>query len=494
MATATEHGEVVLAGILPHRKDNLEKALRRLTPEHFQDRKQANLFTMLEKYHDTVNSVLPRQYLDDLLKTKVDESQYLLYMETFDQFANTEVPDSEFLWSIEQLRELAAERATGETIAEAMEILRKGKEVKPGLVLQGHEDARLRLLDGLSSIDRELHQSEAPEGLVQDEKLEIIEEYAQSKHKREVGEVQGIGFGIENLDAKTGGMQRGDLVIVAASSSNGKSSVAVQSAWYAATHQKKNVIFFATETGRVQTRRKIIARHSKLPMFELSEGLNTRNIKEGSLTPKEEQKYLDVVHDLTSNPEYGKIYLAQVHRGASIASLEQKIQRISRNFEVDFVVMDYLALLEGTQRNQEDRSKYVNTLREAKMVANSVADGLGVPFLSPWQMSRDGRKSADTSGYYDMSNLSDTSEAEKIADLVISLYRSNEDAGRYAEVQFQILKNRDGERANDILADADYATSTFTAKNGMQIPRALTSPPSSSTTLSDAFSLDGLLD
>lgn len=474
MATAAEHSEIVLAGILPNRKDLLDKAMRRLTPEHFPEKIHSNLFKMLEKYADLVNSVLPRKYLDDLLKGNMASSQHVLYLEAYDALVDMQAGDAEFHWSLEQLRTLAAEKHTGEAMAEAMEILRTGKEVKPGHMLQGHEDAREFLLDSLSNIDRGLDQSNSPEGLIQDDKIEILEEYANKKAKREAGEVQGIGFGIETLDKITGGMQPGELVIVAASSSNGKSSVAAQSAWYASTQQGKNTVFFATETGRAQIRRKLIARHSKLEMFEYPEGLNLRSLKEGTLTPKEEKIFQLVVDDLTSNPNYGKIHLQQVPRGSTIVSLEHTINRLCRNLGIDYAVMDYLALLDGVNKQAEERSKYVSTLRDAKMVATSAADGLGIPFLSPWQMNREGRKNADSSGYYSMSDLSDTSEAEKIADLLISLYRDESSTGRYAEVVFQILKARDGERANDIIADVDYGTCTFTSKSGLLMPQPTT--------------------
>jgi replicative DNA helicase len=402
------------------------------------------------------------------MKSKIGETQYVVYLELYDYLSEKSVGDEEFLWSVEQLREYAAERATGDAIAESMEILKKGKELKSGTFIKGHEEARSALIERFSTIDRDLHQSEAPEGVVQDEYEEIISDYNETKAKREAGETIGIGFGIEHLDQATGGMQRGELVLIAASTSHGKSSMAAQSAWYAATQQGKNVVFFATETGRVQTRRKLIARHSMLPDFNLPDGLNLRNLKEGSLTETEERVFKDVVHDLTHNTDYGKIHLAQVPRGSSILDLEHKIQRISRNFGVDFVVMDYLALLEATTRSIEsERTKQVSTLREAKLVATTAADGLGVPFLSPWQINRDGRSSADTSGYYSFNDMADTSEAEKLSDVLITLFRNDEDTGRFAEGNLQILKARDGVRTRDLPITIDYATSTFTAKHGL---------------------------
>lgn len=461
MATALEHAETVFSGILPHRKDLLDVAMRRLATEHFEDSKQSTFFRMLSVYADSVNSVLPRKYLDDMLASKVDEAQYTSYLEMYDFYTENEVNDSDFYFSVDQLRDNAAKKATGEAIVAAMEILQKGKEIKPGLVLRGHADARERLIDTISVIDRDLSSADAPEGFIQDEYESIMGEYEANKAKYASGEVQGIGFGIDQLDSVTGGMQNGDLAIVAASSSHGKSSLAAQSAWYAATQQGKNTTFFATETARAIIRRKIIARHSKLEMFELPDGLNTRNLKEGTLNEKEERVLKAVVHDLTTNTDYGKLHIAQVPRGATVATIEHKINRIARNDGCDYAVIDYAALLSSTERVSEDRNKYVNILRELKLVAPSVAEGVGIPILTPWQISRDGRVRAENTGYYTMNDLSDTSEAEKIADVIVSLFRADEESGRFVEGNVQILKMRDGEKARDILIDIDYGTCTF---------------------------------
>lgn len=464
MATAAEHSEIVLSGILPNRKDLLDKAMRMLTPEHFPDKLHARLFQVLSAYNDRVNSVIPRKNLDDFFRGKLDESQLILMLEAYDALSEMNTGEPEFHWSIDQLREIDANKKTGEAIAEAMDLLKS----------EGNVVAREKLLESISVIDRELVQVQAPEGLIQDDQVEILEEYAEAKANRAAGKVQGIGFGVSALDDATGGMHPGDLVIVAASSSNGKSSLVAQSAWYAATQQGANTVFFATETGRTQIRRKIVARHSKLEMFGYPEGIDMRSLKEGTLTEREEKVLKAVVKDLATNPNYGKLHISQVPRGSTILSLEQKLNRICREFRVEHGIMDYLALLQGTSTYSDDRSKYVEILREGKLVANSVADGAGISFVSPWQINREGRKMADQTGYYNMDNLADTAEANRIADLIVSMYRSADQTGRFAEVNFQILKNRDGELRNDILVDADYATCSFISKAGLIMPRAVT--------------------
>lgn len=465
MATAAEHAQTVLAAVLPSRKDLLEKAVRQLTPAHFPERVQAKLFEMMVRYADyTSGSVLPFKYLDDQLRNRADSAQVQLYLESYQLFAEMQVDDAEFAWSVQQLKELAAEKATGDAITEAMEILRTGK-TEGDQTLRGHLDARQRLLESFQEIDRELTQQDAPEGDMREEGTDIMADYADRKHQRERGTSNGILFGIEELDRKVGGMQNGELILAAGYSSDGKTTLCVQAAWSAAVEQGKNVVFLTTETLRPQVRRKLVARHSKLPIFEIPSGLNTNDLKRGTLSEDQEAQLSRVVTDLTKNPAYGRLYIAQVPRSANISSIEQRLHRIQRSFHVDFVVMDYLALLYSDRRRQTTREELASIMKDAKLLATSFDDSRGVPFMSPWQVSRAARESAENLGRYTSASLSETAEATNSADVIVSLLAPSDNTDRHADITMQVLKNRDGETADGILVEVDYATSWFRSKS-----------------------------
>lgn len=465
MATATEHAQVVLSAIIPSRRDLLEKALRQLTPAHFPERVQASLFTMLERYSEyTAGAVMPLKYLDDNLRGRSDPGQLPLYIETYQLYSEATTSDSEFAWSVQQLRELAADKATGEVITEAMEILRNGKTVGTE-TLRGHEDARTHLLEAFQDIDRELTMQDAPEGDMRQERLEILNDYAERKSSRLQGKSQGILFGISELDRKVGGLQPGELVLTAGYSSDGKTSLCVQTAWSAAVEQKKNVVFFTTETSRTQVRRKLLARHSKLPQFELGDGFNTRDLRAGTLPEDKEAKLQLVVDDFTKNPEYGTIYISQVHRSSTIASLDQRLHRIQRKLNVDLVVMDYLALLGSDRRRGTVREELAEILKGAKLLATNFDNSRGVPFISPWQVSRAAREEAEQNGMYTTRALSETAEATNSADVIVSILAPTDNTDRYADTIMQLLKARDGETANGLVVEVDYATSWFRSKS-----------------------------
>jgi replicative DNA helicase len=469
---ARDHAKTVLSAIIPRRRDLLETALLKLTPDHFPDKSQSNLFQLLERYSDGTGGVLTRLALEDLMRGR-DAGVANHYYELYDLFAEREVEDSEFLWSIQQLRELAADKATGEVLSEAMEILVNGKEIEGGDALKGNEEARAYALEAFANIDRDLTMQEAPEGDMREERNDMVQDYIDRKKLRESGVSQGIEFGISELDEKTGGMQAGELVLIAGYSSDGKTSLCVQTAWHASVMQGKNVVFLTTETLRPQVRRKLIARHSMLPLFEAPEGLNTRDLKAGTLSKSQEQTFKDVITDFTKNPEYGKLYIAQVHRSSTITSIEQTLYRIQRRFNIDLVVCDYLQLLKADRNRNDDRQELSSVVKNAKQVAATFDNGRGVAFMSPWQVNRAARDKAESVGHYTSSALAETAEATNTADLIVSVFAPTDNSNRHAEVKGQILKSRDGETTNSLLMSVDYATSTFTSKPSMGFGPAL---------------------
>ncbi len=465
MSNAVEHAEIVFSAIFPSRPDLLDKALSRLSEKHFVEETHKGFFRVLERYYHGTSQVIPEHYLDDVIS---DPSKRLLYSETYRSFESREVTDAEFIWSVEQLIEQAAHRATLAALTEAMVITRQGKLLPNGDTLRGAQDAREFLNSELATIDKDLVRQASPEGDLRREEDSILDEYAERKRAHREGRTEGIRFGIPELDTKVGGMQPGELILVAGYSSDGKTSLAVQAAWSACVEQGKNVLFLTTETLRPQVARKIIARHSKRDMFNIPDGLNTKDLKAGTLTEEQEFQYAAVVQEFAQNPAYGHLYVAQVPRGASISSIEQTMYRVQRQFNIDLVVMDYLALLRPDAKKPNTREELASIMKEAKQVATTFNDGAGVPFLSPWQVSRMAKESADAHGLYTSASLSETAEATNSADVIVSLLAPADNTDRKTEVTLQVLKNRDGETANGIIVEVDYATSCFKGRSSFR--------------------------
>lgn len=478
--TASDHARVILSAIIPARRDLLDKALRHLTPAHFPEQIHSNLFIMLERYLEVTGSVMTGAALGDLLSNSgADAGKALLYQETYDLLAATAVPDADFLWSLEQIRELAADRATQDVLLQAMEILNRGATGEKGERLHGHLDARTHILTKLAEIDRELSMQDAPEGNMRHEGDQMLQSYADQKRLKLAGKGDGLLFGVPELDAKVGGLQPGELDLLAGYTSSGKTSMGVQLSWNVAVRQGKNVVIATTETLRAQVQRKLLCRHSLLPQFGLPEGINSQDLKNGTLPEVQEAVLKDIIYDFTKNPSYGNVYIIQVPRGATVSNLESRLQRVNREFEVHLCLMDYLQLLRAERGRQDDRQEQSSIVKDSKAVATTFDDGRGITVVSPWQVNRAARDNAEKAGFYTLNGLSETAEASNTPDVVVSMLEPSEKPSRYVDIKAQVLKNRDGETAGSILMRADYATSSFTTQAKAESMDALLGGPSS---------------
>lgn len=457
--TSLEHSKVVLGAILPGERELLDFAVTSLTDEHFPDAHYRTLFLLMERYLETAGGVLTKQALSDILSSRnVDAGRTALYLETYDSLASSEHTKEDFKWSVEQLKELAAERKTAEAITVGMEILNRGAKGPKDEDLFGHHDARTHVLEKFAEIDRELSMQQSPEGDARTEAHEIWEELNNPET------VNGIKFGIGELDKITGGAQRGELVLVGGYTNSGKSMLAsAQLPWNAAIEQGKNVVILTTETLRPQIRRRLIARHSRHPMFELPKGINSRDLKQGSEYmaanfPDQYKILPDIIDDFTKNPNYGKLVIVQIPRNATITSCENRSLRYQREFDVDLIVIDSINLLRADRRFQSKREELASMLIEGKQFATTFSDGRGVPVVSPWQVNRDSWKEAQDKGYYNTSGLSETHEASASSDLILTILEPSSNNKREAEIKMQIAKARDGETSDPFDVTVDYGT------------------------------------
>ncbi len=465
MPSATDHAEKLLAAIIPDRRDLLDRALRHLTTEHFTDPVHRNLFILLERYAEVTGAVITRDAVEDhLRRSRSDAGKIAQYIEVYDLLVALPSDEADFRWSLNQLRDLAADRSTREALTRGMEILTRGVDTDKGDTLRGHLEARTAVLQSFAEIDRNLSMMEAPEGDMRAEGDDILADYALAEANNLHGRASGIPFGIPALDDKLGGVRPGELALVAGYTSEGKTSLVVQLAWNAAV-SGHNVVVLTTETLRSQVRRRIIARHSCVEAFDIRSGatigLNSKLIKDGTLSERQKAQLSAVVADFTRNPGYGSCYIVQVPRQASISYIEAKLVRIQRQLDIELVIMDYLALLKPDRKRQSDREELGNILKEAKQLATTFNDGAGVPFVSPWQVNRTNREIAERTGAYTPQALSETAEASNSPDVIVTLLAPLDNDKRICPLRMQILKARDAEKANNIEISVDYATSRF---------------------------------
>lgn len=459
---ASEHAEIILAGILPDNVPRLYSAQKHITADHFSTRELGNVYQIICHLVEVTGHLPTVDSFVDLIGSQHDSGTVTLYRDIFERLTVKDVLDSDFSWSMQALREQHADRETGNVLTTAMRILREGEKVGKES-LHGATSAREYTIGGFADIESTLRLSDAPEGTINEERSEMEAEYAAVKQRRIDGKLSGVCTGVEALDDALGGFHPGELALVIGFTSEGKTGLVVQTAWHAAFMQGLNVFFATSETLRAQVRRRMVARHSRLPQFACVDGLNSNAIKSGMLTDDEEGVYNAVIADMQS-AEYGKLHIAQIPSGSTIESLAARLRTYNMRTKLDLVVIDYIPLLKPIRSRNTFQAEMSETVKAAKILAASFDDGRGVPVISPWQVSRNAYEQAQSFGGYTLSSLSDTSEAEKSSDIVVSMFLPQDQRiGGTPNIDFQVLKNRDGERMDKFLVTADYATSFYSS-------------------------------
>ncbi|HKF81270.1 MAG TPA: replicative DNA helicase [Thermoleophilaceae bacterium] len=271
----------------------------------------------------------------------------------------------------------------------------------------GHEDGR----GEMRSLEELLHRE-----------VDKLEELS----KRDVG-LTGTPSGFMDLDSLTGGFQRGNLIVLAARPSMGKSSLATNMAENAAVGHGKPVALFSLEMSETELAHRFIASQARVSSDELRKG----RVK-GDRWPK----VLKAVEKLARAPLY-------VDDSSDIGILEirAKARRLHAKHELGLIIVDYLQLLRPEGRAESRVEQVGQMSRGLKILARE----LDIPVIAVSQLSR-----AVESRHPPIPMLSDLRESgqvEQDADLVLFVYRDeyyNKESDRIGEADIFLAKHRNG--------------------------------------------------
>ena len=153
------------------------------------------------------------------------------------------------------------------------------------------------------------------------------------------------------------------------------------------------------------------------------------------------------------------------HRLAKVGNKNLTVSNLSRTRRfnngfynpIDLIIIDHLMYMNPERKLQSRRDGLSDLLKGAKELALGFADGVGVPILCPWHVSREGEKLAKASGTRHLYDAAECADAERIADVVLSIQAVPENG----EITLEILKNRDGAKMDAVSLKADFHTSFF---------------------------------
>ena len=239
------------------------------------------------------------------------------------------------------------------------------------------------------------------------------------------GELFGLTTGFKSVDDLTLGLQRADLIVLAARPSVGKTSLALNVAVAVAESGEKVVAIFSMEMRRLQLEYRLLASMSGVPMVRLLAGY----------TFGEDE--LNKVSAAIGRMHACRIYIDDT-AGRTATDIRRECRRVKVECGLDLVVIDYVQLMAGTSdRRGATRNEEVTDIsRRLKALAKE----LDVPILLVSQLNRASELRADPRPR--LSDLRESGALEQDADLVCFLHRKNHREG--GVTNFIVEKQRQG--------------------------------------------------
>ena len=243
------------------------------------------------------------------------------------------------------------------------------------------------------------------------------------------GEVVGVPTGYVDLDEVTGGLQRSDLIILAARPATGKTSLALCLAYNVAMRGNGTVGVFSLEMSRDQLVQRIIAMHT---------GIDTQRLRTGNIRDTDLQNVMEALGQLSSVPIY-----IEDSAGLSITDVRAKARRLHAEAGLDLLIIDYLQLMQGRSRDNR-----VQEVSEISRGLKALARELNVPLIALSQLSRavEGRATHVPM----LSDLRESGSIEQDADIVMFIYREelyDKETDKKGIAEIHIAKHRNGPTA-----------------------------------------------
>jgi replicative DNA helicase len=248
------------------------------------------------------------------------------------------------------------------------------------------------------------------------------------------GGVTGVGTGFPDLDGKTGGFQKSDLIIIAARPSMGKTALVISLLLHAAISEQKPVALFSLEMSKEQLVQRMLCSEALVDLGRLLRG---------RLTDDDYVRLAQAAGHLNTAP----IWIDD--SGAlSVLEMRGKARRLkAEQPELGMVIVDYLQLMQGGARNAENRQQEVSEISRG---LKALAKELELPVVALSQLSRAPEQRSDHRPQ--LSDLRESGSIEQDADLVMFLYRPEyylsdmeaQEKGLAGKAELIISKQRNG--------------------------------------------------
>lgn len=245
--------------------------------------------------------------------------------------------------------------------------------------------------------------------------------------QKEKGRITGVPSGFPDLDQLTAGFQQGDLIIIAARPSMGKTALALNIAFNAAYTGGVPVAFFSLEMSKEQLVRRLLSSVGEI---------DASHLRRAFLTGEEWQKLQEAASFLLECP----IHVDDTP-AASVLEVRSKARRLRAEDKLGLIVVDYLQLMKGGP----DASSREQEISEISRSLKALAKELGVPVIALSQLSRkvEDRKPKIP----ELADLRESGAIEQDADVILFIYRDevyHADTPEKGQARILLKKQRNG--------------------------------------------------
>lgn len=240
-------------------------------------------------------------------------------------------------------------------------------------------------------------------------------------HKSD-GEMRGVSTGLKPLDNVLSGMQASNLIILAARPGTGKTAFSLSVARHVAVEKKEPVGFFSLEMSKEELIDRLLVAQANIDSWKL---------KTGRLGTQEYARISDAMGVLADSP----IYIDDTP-GMSILEMRTKARRLASEFGLKLLIMDYITLARPS-RPMESR---VLEVGDISMGLKNLAKELKIPVIALSQLNRSVEHRGGNRPQ--LSDLRDSGSIEQDADVVMFLYRDNDED--LEAVKLNVAKHRNG--------------------------------------------------
>ncbi|HBU06771.1 MAG TPA: replicative DNA helicase [Candidatus Magasanikbacteria bacterium] len=393
--------EMSLLGSILLDKDAMLKIADMIDTDDFYKNAHADIFSVMSELYnknEPVDVLTLGNRLEEINKLeKVGGRTYLIAL-------SNAVPTASH---IEQYAKIIRRKSTLRKLLHAShEITRLGYQEETESVEDLLDEAQQHLY-GVTQ--KHLKQTFSPIREVLNNAFERIDEL-----HREKGKLRGLPTGFTQLDNLLAGLQKSDLIILAARPSVGKTSLALDIARNVAVRGKASVGIFSLEMSKEQLVDRMLCAEAGVDLWKM---------RTGNLSDRpDSQDFPRIGHAMGVLSE-AKIYIDD-QPGNNVMQIRTKARRLQAEHGLDLIVIDYLQLMEShnPKRNSDNR---VQEVAEMSRNLKGIARELNIPVLALSQLSRgvEARKPAIPK----LSDLRESGSIEQDADVVMFIYRKMAD-------------------------------------------------------------------